>query len=274
MHPNPHAIDYGPGRTLRSWQLGGFSVFHKTVPGGNRVEPHWHDVTTVTLLLQGEASERIGRRRIRQRNERVATTLPAGETHSLEFSQAPAQVLTIELDRHASSVLFSGQRRTMDFQLWIMPNAYLWAVKLLRHLHCQVPELCQMAVSEACAQLVNADQPVAFSKTNRPKWLTRAHAQLTEETDAKLELLAMSQSAGIDFAHFSRSFTTHFQMTATEIRQRARLEKACRRLAAGSSALADVAAECGFADQSHFGRILRRMTGATPQQARRLLRPG
>jgi AraC family transcriptional regulator len=46
---------------------------------------------------------------------------------------------------------------------------------------------------------------------------------------------------------------------------------ACELLRTAEWPLAVIAAECGFADQSHFTRIFRRMTGTTPARFRRAI---
>jgi AraC-like DNA-binding protein len=48
-----------------------------------------------------------------------------------------------------------------------------------------------------------------------------------------------------------------------------RMQQASRRIQDGDAALAEVALETGYADQSHMTRELRRLTGATPAELRR-----
>lgn len=52
-----------------------------------------------------------------------------------------------------------------------------------------------------------------------------------------------------------------------------RLSLAATRLRSGNQALADLAAECGFADQSHFQRLFRRAYGTTPAAYRKASAP-
>jgi AraC family transcriptional regulator len=50
---------------------------------------------------------------------------------------------------------------------------------------------------------------------------------------------------------------------------RRRIEHAQRKLARRDVPLKVVAADCGFADQSHMTRLFRRVLGATPAEYRR-----
>jgi len=52
--------------------------------------------------------------------------------------------------------------------------------------------------------------------------------------------------------------------------QRARVETAKRVLIESTVSLADVAAECGFADQAHMSRAIKKATGMTPSRFRRI----
>jgi AraC family transcriptional regulator len=51
-----------------------------------------------------------------------------------------------------------------------------------------------------------------------------------------------------------------------------RLDWAAQRLVEGDCTLAEVAAQAGFADQSHFTRAFREYAGVTPGRYRALLR--
>ena len=50
--------------------------------------------------------------------------------------------------------------------------------------------------------------------------------------------------------------------------QRRRVERATSLLRNSAVQLADVAADCGFCDQSHMNRIVRRLLGRTPAEVR------
>jgi AraC family transcriptional regulator len=51
--------------------------------------------------------------------------------------------------------------------------------------------------------------------------------------------------------------------------RRRRVERATLRLRMSEAPLADVAAECGFCDQSHMNRSFRAVLGRTPLEVRR-----
>ena len=66
----------------------------------------------------------------------------------------------------------------------------------------------------------------------------------------------------------SRGFRRRFGVTPSRFRLEWRTRAACLRILARAGALRDIAAETGFADQSHMSRCVREMTGATPRDWR------
>jgi AraC family transcriptional regulator len=73
---------------------------------------------------------------------------------------------------------------------------------------------------------------------------------------------------GVSAAHASRDLLRRYGMSPQALRRESRWRKAMRLLATQET-LADIAAECGFADQSHLARTFRAVTGHPPS---RLLR--
>jgi AraC-like DNA-binding protein len=53
-------------------------------------------------------------------------------------------------------------------------------------------------------------------------------------------------------------------VTPRELRSRTRFQAAARELRTSATAIVDVAASCGFADQSHLTREFRRFAAMTP----------
>jgi AraC-like DNA-binding protein len=98
-----------------------------------------------------------------------------------------------------------------------------------------------------------------------------AREALSADPDHSLSELA--QMLAVSPAHLSRVFSATTGQTVARHRMRARARRALERLAGGERDLARLAAEVGFADQSHLCRVVRRETGATPRELRSALAP-
>jgi AraC-like DNA-binding protein len=91
----------------------------------------------------------------------------------------------------------------------------------------------------------------------------RARAHLRERWDQRVTLAELSTAAGLSRFELIRRFRESNGVTPHAYQTNLRIEEARRLLAAGIPA-AEVAAECGFADQPHLTRVFKRAVGVTP----------
>ena len=97
-----------------------------------------------------------------------------------------------------------------------------------------------------------------------PRWLERAVEMLHAEFDHNLTLTGIANEVGVHPFHLSRVFRQFYRQSIGEYTARLRIEFACEELSKPEAQLADVAVLAGFADQSHFSRVFKRVIGVTP----------
>jgi len=95
--------------------------------------------------------------------------------------------------------------------------------------------------------------------------VAKARKRLAANVGNFVPLGELAQSAGLSPHHFLRVFkaATGLPPHAYQIQQAVEHAK---RLLAGGAPISQTALDAGFADQSHFSRIFREFTGATPRQ--------
>ncbi len=98
--------------------------------------------------------------------------------------------------------------------------------------------------------------------------LAREYMQDNPAEDVGLDTLA--RLGNLSPFHFLRVFERDLGITPHAYLMQARVNRA-KKLLAGSLRLADVAAECGFSDQSHLTRLFRRQFGITPGKYRNFI---
>jgi AraC-like DNA-binding protein len=98
----------------------------------------------------------------------------------------------------------------------------------------------------------------------------RAVSRMREDYAAADGIGAIAAEAGVSHYALIRAFKRRFGLSPEDVRRQLRIERA-RVLLAGSAPLVDIAAESGFADQSHMTRELRRLIGISPAAYRRAL---
>jgi AraC family transcriptional regulator len=118
---------------------------------------------------------------------------------------------------------------------------------------------------QLCALSQSLPQPPdrAALDTGEPAWLRRCMEQLVDDCGQPLRLAELAASAGVHPVSLSRAFRRRYGVSPGQLQRRALLNRAARRLREGQ-AIADVAAQLGFADQSHFTRLFRAEYRCTP----------
>jgi AraC-like DNA-binding protein len=90
--------------------------------------------------------------------------------------------------------------------------------------------------------------------------------------DPERSLMDLAGELATSPHHLSRVFRSASGHTIARHRMRLRVRSALEHMAAGESELGRLAAELGFADQSHMSRVIRAETGHTPVALRRIVR--
>jgi AraC family transcriptional regulator len=104
-----------------------------------------------------------------------------------------------------------------------------------------------------------------------PKWLAAVVARLHEEFSQPLTINEMAADLGVSPVRLSRTFRRFYGEPIGDYLRRIRVQFACQKLADPEVDLAQVGIEAGFADQSHFTRMFKRVTGLTPGDFRKIV---
>lgn len=97
----------------------------------------------------------------------------------------------------------------------------------------------------------------------------RVKELISDNMAADVSLKRLAEECGLSVSHFSRAFRRATKTTPHGWLRERRIEKALALLARGDMALPDIAAACGFADQSHFTRVFTKCVGTSPGKWRR-----
>lgn len=136
--------------------------------------------------------------------------------------------------------------------------------------------LSQLEYQDALVEIAGALE-AASGGVDLIRRANREAARLAREyidscLDETFSLRELELATGHDRWQLSRDFRAMFGSSPYRYLILRRLEKACGLLIRGRPG-ADVAAACGFADQSHFGRQFRKTYGLTPQAWIKVIKP-
>jgi AraC family transcriptional regulator len=239
-------------------------------PVARLVPRHEHELAYVTIVLHGEYLEG-DHGKLDELRPFTAVFNPVGVAHSTVIGPAGAALFTIEFRTENLRELGLGLPTETSFDrgagtlLW--PGLRLFSAFKNQSAESLVLEGHMFELLGAIAQLDRS------SEKTPPRWLTCVKDRLHEEFSKRLRMRDLAREAGVHPVHLARAFRRFENRTPGEYQQQLQLRAACELLRNPEWPLATIAAECGFADQSHFTRVFRRIAATTPLRFRQAVVP-
>jgi AraC-like DNA-binding protein len=245
------APEPGAARLVRVVETPVAILRHAFYEKGAIVGLHRHDCDSLVYGVGGPCREDNGAEQIIKRR---LTFHPRGYEHKLAFG-APTHVLAIEIREEREM----PARRSTPLPATLYDH--VWRA-MLRIADRQPAE----AVAAALADLL--DDADAFLRRPPPDWLMA----VTDHVHAHWRVVPSARDLARRFAvspqHLCRSFKRHNGVTIQQYAVALRLDYARGLLWGTGMPISQVAAETGFADQSHLTRVLVSHSARTPARLR------
>ncbi|HEX5727602.1 MAG TPA: AraC family transcriptional regulator [Longimicrobiaceae bacterium] len=244
-------------------------------PPGAVLEPHTHERTVFSTMLEGGFESAIAGRSLAC-TPGSAWTEPAEEKHANYVGRTAARVVIVQPDPAREDVFAPFARLIGEVHL--LPGAPVLedAWRLLRELE-TADALTPLAIDACVVGMMTAVTRTAFERAHHappPPWLLRAREMVHAHAGGRLELAGLAAAVGVHPSHLAHAFRRHFGASLGEYARSLRLRRALERLLTGDQPISRVALDAGYADQSHFTRDCRRVLGMGPAAYRRLRRGG
>jgi AraC family transcriptional regulator len=268
MTPSPQRNFHG--KTLMSRDVAGFAFREMVHKPGIRIPKHSHERAHVAFVLRGVFTERCERETLECRPLSVSFLAP-GLTHSDDF-QNGAHCFLFEI----APPRLERVREVLPMidPVFLNGGAPAWLMMRLYNEARETDESSSLAAEGLTLEILAAlsRERSSASPLRIPRWLTQAkdllHARFPETLTHEL----LASAVGVHPVHLASEFRKHFKSTIGEYVRRLRIEHASRQLATSDASLAEIAVTSGFADQSHFCKVFKRLAGMTPTQFRSNLR--
>lgn len=258
------------GSTMRSVELTGFRYTEKSYEPQKILPSHAHELAHFCLVLAGNYTEKLAGRT----EERAPSTLifyPPDATHA-EKHHTRGRHFLIEFD----------QRRTESLRdyglIMTEPAAYSGVYnsitsKLYREF-CEPDALSLLALEALTVELIVEVLRRQRKNNERQasRWLDDVKQILHETYTEPLTLDQIASAVEVHPVHMVRVFKKFHQCTIGEYIRQLRIREAQRQILVSDSALVEIALATGFADQTHFTRSFKRVTGMTPSEFRKITR--
>jgi AraC-like DNA-binding protein len=233
---------------------------------------HWHDEFYLCAILEGAAYvDRPGTCIFNPQG--TMAIVPSGEVHANRKLRCTFRCIFMEFKALLGAVEQFAEQSIpgLNFRTTVIDDTRTMASFLRLHRSLEKPSsrlgrdhsllvfLHRLAVRHSTATITlsregNEDSAVRRSK----KFLDEHYAD-------PVPLHELARLAGLSPYHLNRSFCRQIGMPPHAYQLQVRIERAKSALRAGSS-IAVVASATGFADQSHFTRVFKRLVGDTPAQ--------
>jgi AraC family transcriptional regulator len=233
-------------------------------PPRHRIPPFEFDREYLVVVLDGELTKTF-RNASWSLGANSFATLPAGATHGSAFGPSPVRVVAV---RPRSN----GEPSAMRLRHGQAAAATLLGRGLAAELRAQDSSWGLAAEGLALQLLALAGRAWPGTRPVCASWLRDVRDILDERVPEQPTLTELAEVVGVHPVHLARSFRREYGVTVARYARTLRLDWAAQRLIEGGSSLAEIAADAGFADQSHFTRAFRDYRGVTPGRYRALLR--
>jgi AraC family transcriptional regulator len=249
------------GAQVAAEQLGGFLLSVTDYPRGATLRWHGHDEPYLTYVVRGLYRERT-RSTLRDCLRHHLVIHPPGEIHSDEFTAA-ARCLNIHIDREWRSRFDRALAAPAVAASSVISALVARAARELRSPDGVSPMVIEGLMLELFGELARSRTP-----DRAPGWLHAVRDEIESRFREPLTLGSLASGASVHPVHLARTFRRHFGRTVGEMIRELRVQYARTGIRSGIP-LRQLAAEAGFADQSHLTRTFRALTGTTPAEYRR-----
>jgi AraC family transcriptional regulator len=246
----------------------GAVVSHVRYDEARRCRRHTHAAPFLAMIIRGGYVETSGRFAAKLRAFE-GEVHPEGMDHADEVLVPRTHCLLVEVAGNAgrsAADAVDGARLTAPVAM--SSSAVTVGAELFAAMHAGdavEPLAIECALAELIGEIVVARSVRA---KGTPPWIARVRALQEDEFARPLRLAEVARAVDLHPVYVSRKFREVTGAGLAATLRRVRVARALASLATGAP-IARVALSCGFADQSHLTKAVRRVTGRTPGGWRR-----
>ena len=248
------------GTELCSRIAGGIRLAEVEMPPSRSLPRHAHGAGQLVFVLEGAYLESWSRTGTELGPGSVLYR-PPDTPHSNRFGDQAVLALTLSYPVERLQAIGRGRvprnigplladlRRQIRNELW-----------------CDDPAAAPALEGLALLVLARVDRA---RHPKRPEWLDAAAEFVARHHREPISLSRVAQQVGVHRATLSAGFRRYLGCSVGDMITACRVQSAIDAIRANSRPLSEIAQACGFCDQAHMGRHVRRATGKTPSLLRR-----
>jgi AraC family transcriptional regulator len=243
------------GAVLPHRRFDGAHVVRVMHPPGQRIDAHGHDWPVLTLYRIGDYREQSEDGEACFDGPSIVFQ-PPGAAHADKIGAQGLETLAMTFDP-----AWFGRTLLPVRTCWRHGGALGAASRRLAQAWLSADEARVRDETQSLLLALRAPAPAP----PRPSWAVR----VTQAMEREAPTTTIADALSLHPAWLARAYRAWRGEGIGETLRRKRVERATLRLRQGDESLAEIAAACDFADQSHMNRAFRAVLGRTPGEVRR-----
>jgi AraC family transcriptional regulator len=228
---------------------------------------HAHELSHFCFVLAGNYQEQLAGK-VFERRPTSLVFYPPDTSHG-EQHFTYGRHLLVEIDRHSLDRV-REYGALLNEPMLVGGDAPLWlAAAMYREFSARDSFSALVLESIATELMIHASrQNSRRGERKPPRWLQQVKDFLSVNFAEPPGLSEIAAAAGVHPTHLARVFRQFEGCTLGDYVRTVRISFARRRMLESEDPLVEIALAAGFADQTHFTRSFKRVTGMTPGQFR------
>jgi AraC family transcriptional regulator len=257
------------GTTSQVLCANGFRFTEKSYASRVNLPTHAHELSHFCFVLAGNYREKMAGR-VFERGPAALVYYPPDVSHGEDHTTDGRHFL-VEID-------FKGLNKVRDYgarlcePVLLRDDSALWLAARMYREFSERDELSPLVLESISTELLIAASRHHTKSPERkpPSWLKRVKDYLAENFSEPPGLTQLAAAVDVHPTHLARVFRQFEHCTVGDYVREVRINYARERILASTEPLVEIALAAGFADQTHFTRSFKRVTGMTPAEFRRL----
>ncbi len=257
------------GTTSQALSANGYRFTEKTYSSRSTLPTHAHELSHFCFVLAGNYQEHVGGK-LFERAPAALVYYPPDVSHGEEHFTSGRHLL-VEID-------FTGLEKVRDYgarlsePVLVGSESSLWLAARMYREFTERDRFSSLVLESITTELLVAASRQVTRRPERrpPPWLERVKEFLRENCAEPPALDELAMAAGVHPTHLARVFRRFERCTVGDYIREARINYARQRMLRSKDSLVEIALAAGFADQTHFTRSFKRITGMTPTEFRRI----
>jgi len=228
-------------------------------------EQHSHENCSISFLVEGTYKEDLQHQHF-SRTPGNIKFVRSGEIHRCYDYTSNTKKINLDCSKEQLETADITEDQLFDL-LIASPYAKFTLIKLYKELasHFEAPPA---SASIILYQLLNQNSSVNYKVP--PEWFKKLIELLNDEWQHHFTLNDLSKVLGVHPVTISKIFPQFCSITLSRYLQKIKIEKALSMVRSSSLSLTEIAYHCGFADQGHFTRTFKDITGFLPKDFKKI----